>query len=332
MANSNWYQFRNFFDNVTKGSFRRMNVMARDHHDKLKAVAAIEPAVNDYYQYFLPYYNHFIDVYSKYHSIKGFSKGYTMRVENKFIDLIQKIKTWDIKIQNYYMAETPEYAIILPNRRSPFQIGSYESRIAQLHTLIKTLESFPDLSDVKLEVEAFYTEINKLRTEQQGKEIMESELSDLLEKARIDLAQAMHGVFGGLLFIYCKDTMRLENFYERQYFEANSYNNNTSAMTTYVIPGNNRLVLFNGEVTINSKFVIQNTSEAPLEFYCSESNDVAPPIDALRLMSNEKGEFLLAELGNGAPERELRMLIVSNPTGLNGSFKISKIEINSEID
>ena len=330
MATSNWYNFRNFFDNVTKSSHRRMHVMARDHHDKLKNAAISEPQIMQLYNEFMPPYFAFIDAYSEYASIKASYRTATMRVTNKFIDLTYKIKEWDIKIQSNYMDDTPEYAGILPNRRLPFQSGSYESRIAELFTLEKNLAKYPVLNVILNDVQNFAADLNNLRTEQQGFESEETEMSKRVEDARLALSKKMHGIYGYLLYLYQDNTSMLEKFYERKYFETNTPNTAATPLTIYQIPANNRLSLYAGEITENSKFIIQNTSESVLEFYAADMADANAPMDAIKLQANEKGEFLISEIGNGLPERELKVLIISNVSAQSGSFKIAKIEIPTE--
>ena len=327
MANSSLFYLRNFFDNATKYSMRRMVSMSRDHHDKLRFFAGNDPNIMNYYQLFLPAYQKFMTIYSNYASVRAQYRSCTIRVENKYVELIQKIKHWDVKIMNVYMDDTPEYASILPNKRNPFQSGSYESRAAEIKMLDLNLNNYPLLNTVQQDVQAFYSDLEQLRTEQQGLEASEVEHSNNLEEARLSLAKKMHGVFGGLLLLYHDDSIQIDKFYERKYFESSQPSQQAIIYTTYQIPANNRLVLFMNELSLNSKFHVQNVSGAPLDYFTSNQADASIPSDVLRLYPNDKEEILATEISDGTPEREIKMLIVYNNSNQNGVFKLAKVEL-----
>ena len=59
MQEVSYLYFRNFFNNATKGSFKRMLILSRDHHDKLKQRAAINPVFIGLYEDFLPAFTAF---------------------------------------------------------------------------------------------------------------------------------------------------------------------------------------------------------------------------------------------------------------------------------
>ena len=330
MISNDWFYLRNFFDNVTKNSMRRMYVMSRDHHDKLKNAAANDPFIAQLFQQFLPYYKDFIDAYSNNSSMKAKYEGYTMKVVDLFLQLTQKIKQWDIWIQNVYMEGTPEYQMILPNRRTPFQSGSYESRIGELRSLEKNLSNFPQLSNTHNDVSSFLQNIDQIRTDQQGVEQQDSENGVRLEEARIKLAKIMHGIFGALLYHYWENSVVVNTFYERKFFEIGSSNSSSINYINYNLPAKNSLNLYENELTLNSKFLINNTSESILEIYATDDLTTPPPAFMLRLQAGEKGEYLLTEIGNGAPDETLKFLIVNNPSNNKATFKISKIEIDDE--
>ncbi len=312
MVNSEWYPLRNTFDNATKGSLKRMLILATDHHDKLLMESANNPQIATLYQMFLPVYQTFKQAYNGTFQKDAFYQGNTQIVENLFAELrSQKIKQWDIWIQNEYLDSTPQYLMLLPNGRSPFQTASYEARINAIIALEANLASFPTLANVLTDVSAFRQKIVQARTTQQGFEKSASNTVKAVEDARIALAQVMQGVFGGLIFHYYKSINRVETFYELKYLRNTSSSgaNGSPTLQTHNIAANSRATLF-GQLAAGEAITIKNTGTVSITcFTCNDVNGNAP-IDALILQANEEQTLYADELSNG---NGFSWLILENP-------------------
>lgn len=301
MVNSEWYPLRNTFDNATKGSLKRMVIMATDHHDKLLMESANDPQIATLYQLFLPVYQAFKQAYNDTFQKDAFYQGNTKIIETLISELSsQKIRQWDIWIQNVYLDNTPQYLMLLPNGRGPFQSASYEARINAIIALEANLGSFPALANVLADVSAFRQQIVQARTTQQGFEKSAANSIKAVEDARIALAQVMQGVFGGLILNYYKNITQVETFYELKYLRTTGggSSSNSPTLAAHTIAASSRATLF-GQLGAGDSITIKNTGTVAIS--CFTSNDVNgnAPVDALILQPNEEQTAYADELSNG---------------------------------
>ncbi len=224
---TDWFFLNNVFDNTTKNSVKKMNILATDHHDKLLNNVA-NPDIQFLYGRFLPIYQDFKAQYQAVIANTGMYEGHTQIVASVFSELSStKIKYWDIQIQGIYIEGTPEYKMLLPNMRGPFQTGGYESRIRETRALALRLHNFPALSAIEQDVTLFADKMEQARTTQQGYEKATQDNSALLEEKRLKLAKIMHANFGRLIDVYIENLAYVENYYELQYLRADNSSTNT---------------------------------------------------------------------------------------------------------
>ncbi len=324
MIQSTWYALRNTFDSVTKSSLKRMLIMSTDHHDKLLVESGNDPQIAQLYQLFLPAYQAFKQAYTNTFQKDALYQGNTLIVENLFAELSsQKIRQWDIWIQNVYLDNTPQYLMLLPNGRSPFQSGSYESRINAIISLEGNLSNFPTLANVLTDVSNFRQQMVQARTTQQGAEKSNADTVKAVEEARVELAQVMQGVWGGLILRYFKNIAQVETFYELKYLRSSSTSNDNApiSMQSHSIAAGNRISLY-GQLKGSDSLSLRNTGAVPLS--CFTSNDINGniPIDALILQPNEEQVLFADELSNG---NGLAWLIVANlQSNLTGTCEVGK--------
>ena len=218
MAEELWFYLHNPFDNVTKHSFTLMNLLATDHHDKLKHKANTDARFAPLYQDFESAYKVFKEVFTKSLSNAGRYQSNTKKVESLFTELTStRIRQWDVKIQNEYDEMSNEYVSILPNGRKPFQTGGYEARINEVKALYDRLNYHSNLAQLAADIKQFAYNLEQARTEQQGFEQAERELSQALELARLELAKVMYGVFVRLKYLHLNELKQVETYYELQY-------------------------------------------------------------------------------------------------------------------
>ncbi|MFN0199899.1 MAG: hypothetical protein ACKVTZ_00175 [Bacteroidia bacterium] len=321
MNQISWSYLHNPFDNATKGSQKRLSILATDHHDKLLVESTTNAQIAALYQFFLPHYNHFKNIYQQTFSMDGIYQGNTQIVENLFAELSgKKIKQWDIWVQNVYLEGTPEYTMLFPNRRTPFQSGSYEARITNVKSLETTLALYPNLGNVLNDVTTTLQQLEAARTAQQGYEKQSSNLVKDIEDARVSLAKAMHYVFGGLLQLYYNELWRVETFYELKYLRATT-STKTITMKSYKVNAGARLTLFDGQLTDESYLTIKNTSGGELLVFTSANPTATAPLDALHLLAGESLSFYANEYEDGSG---FNWLIVQNEQSSDLTFEVGK--------
>lgn len=204
----------NQFDNVTKKSYKLMNIINADHLAKLQAQQS-EPDIAALLARTILPHDDYNTAYSNWFSANGIYKGETNRV-NGYLDELRstKIKQWDIQIQQAYIAGTPDYIALLPNGRTPFQTGGMDARVSQLQALAQRLAAYPILSATTNDVLAFYTMLTAARVIQQEKEGLANNASALVEVARKNIALMMYRNLGFLMDKYASNTQLITNFWD----------------------------------------------------------------------------------------------------------------------
>jgi hypothetical protein len=150
-----WEPLENKFVNGTRTSKKRMNTVCADTGDKLDFRKA-EPGIGPLHLYYQPRRVLFQSKYALWFSTSGTYRAATQSLERFKAELSGvKAKRWDIKVQNHYIDDPDAYKAIFPSGRSPFQEGSYESRIIALQSLSNALTGIDPLRDTKTEVDAF---------------------------------------------------------------------------------------------------------------------------------------------------------------------------------
>lgn len=326
MAEITWYYLRNTFDSVTKGSFKRMLVLATDHHEKLLAESANDAQINSLYQLFEPVYLAFKDAYNNTFKKGAIYQGNTQIVETMFAELSsKKVRQWDIWIQNVYLDNEPEYLMLLPNGRSPFQTGGYEARINAIVALEGNLGNFPALANVLSDVSAFRQQLEHARATQQNIEKSVANATKAVEDARFELAKVMHAVLGGLILRYYENLSQVETFYELKYLRASSgssgSNTATVPMQSHSIGASQRATLY-GQLTNENEITIENTGSVAITCFTSNNVNAAVPLDPLILQAGESQTLFADELSDGNGYSWL--IIINQDSSIIASCKVGK--------
>ncbi len=224
MARQIWRYLQNPFDNVTKDSFKLMNILAKDHKDKLEAAAILDRRISPFAYSLAPKYQAFADVLVRVTSVSNMYQGHTQQVETLFSELSNThIRDWDVAIQGVYHDRTMEYKTLLPQYRSPFQSGGYEARIREVKALAASLSNYPNLATLQLVVETYGNSLEQARSRQQGYEGATIQLSKQTETLRLELATEMHAIFGGLLQLFAANPVEIERFYEMEHLRSYAF-------------------------------------------------------------------------------------------------------------
>lgn len=315
-----WSYLENPFASLAKRSQKQFLLFTRDHRDKLQQWQT-DPDIAPLFQRVQTAYSAFEQKYADLNAITGMYRTKTRIFENLIQELsTKKIKTWDIQVQVVYADDTPEYTGIFPNRRGPFQGTAYDLRINSLMSLVNILSNYPLLANVQTDVQTFLAQIQQARTEQQGLEnneqVLRSELSDVISK----LASEMFYVYAMLLAKYYMQIEKVENFYELKYLRSGTQSSDNQG-TNYEAAPNNKVNLYNGELTDNSYLVIKNTGNVPITVYTSNDPNAATPIDATVISPNDTLNGIYAEAltdGNGYSG----LIVVNNDSVNKAKFNV----------
>ena len=304
-----------------------MLMMATDHFDKLQRVISNNHFLNDVYKDEHPKFEHFANLYSKADANRAIYQSYTYKFEQLIGQLsTEKIKRWDIQIQSVYSDDTPEYIQLLPNKRGDFQKGAYEIKMSKLKTLHESLGRFPNLAHTQAEVSDFYNLMKKTRTEQQGFETEEKEISRQLENARVALANGMRRLYAALLFVYNEDVKAVESFYELRYLRAGVSNpeiaadadNNVVKTLENTIPAQTKQAELEGEILRNDEILIENLGNTSLEAWTADDISTNPPAKVALIEAGQSVSFIAKNVSAGIVEK----LIIFNPDEQKGKYSL----------
>ena len=202
------------FDNGTKGSYKKMNIISADTDSKLFGQQAI-PALLALFTYFNVFRLLYLAAYVKWKSKKAAYRSATEYVYQLLAQLSgDKIEEFDIRIQVIYRRGTPQYINLFPDLREPFQKGEIDERITALATLLSNIDVDPALALIKADILVFYNLIVAARNQQQAREGEVDTLSAELELERVNCARAMYYVLGGLMQHFKDNASQIADFFD----------------------------------------------------------------------------------------------------------------------
>ena len=314
-----WHYLDNQFENATDGSFKLMNIMNEDHLSRLQASAG-EPTIDDLITRTIPVHNGYSSSYVAWITERAFYKGATNAQETLIDELsAQKIKEWDIQIQNVFLEGTSEYMSILPNRREPFQKGGIDDRITEVESLGERLESYPALTTTEDDVKAFHTQLEAARDAQQQREGAVETKSDLLETARLVIAWMMYRNLGILMDHFGEDVEQIRNYWEIGLFRDTAPGGEEEPGEPIIgnIAGGATVNILS-EIPAGASFLLSNTGTTTLNF-CT-TGDVAGVCTAgAQLAGGEETTVLPEDIG--APGSAFLNVTNEDPA-VEGSFQV----------
>jgi hypothetical protein len=204
--------------------------------------------------------------YTAWISARGVYKGETSRLEAMIADLsANKIRQWDVTIQGTFADDTPDYMILLPNRRIPFQKGSIDQKIYEVRSLGERLTPYAPLAALKTTVDAFYDDLLAARDVQQTKEELVRTKSQALETQRVASANLAYGNIGLLMDKYLNEPVQIERFFDLTLLQSNGGSEPNEPITG-TIAGGDTVNILNGGFDDSTQFVIENTGDTALKF------------------------------------------------------------------
>ncbi len=316
-----WHFEYNQFDVVTANNYKLAELISKQHANALHSEISL-PAIAAMYNSFLPLRSSFETNYISWKSKTAARKSATLKVTNLIKDLSStKIEDWDIKIQNVHRQDSEEYMALMPNRRSPFQRGTYEECITSVKTLANNLEGVVALSAVYDDVLLFIGKIDAARNEKQQLDELVSKQSALVETARYECAVMMYANLGGLMQLFCRTPEAISRFFDLEAIRSKPRKTNENDGEEYSIKVATATTLEAGIMfTDKTRFLFFNNSNVPLHVYTGIENDTPNPAKMLCILPDEERETTPSELG--MPDSRF-LFIVNKDTTEEGEMDIS---------
>lgn len=203
-----WHYLVNQFLNVTKENYKKMLKLSNYHDAYLKKMMdqnPMEPDLALLYNRYHPFHEAFFAAYTAWKAAGGTQKGQTLTLDQLLVLLITKANKWDSLVQavDGFEKGTGNYLTLFPQGHYPFNTGATTARVAAVKTLSNNLDPFsltnPAILMVKGLVDAFYTQLDGVRDNQEGSKGGTQQKSAEVETKRIVVATEQYRDLGFLI-------------------------------------------------------------------------------------------------------------------------------------
>jgi hypothetical protein len=282
---STWSQTSNVFENVTRYSYKKMDLLATDHHDKLLNNTA-DAAIQDLYNtVFIAPFTDFKTAYTAVLTTEARYSNKTMQAEMLWKALSENISEWAFLVESVggtdFRRNTINYKLLFAQGFAPFQNGAYEQRMRALTSFIVLLNDFTALDTVTATVTAFHQQLLAARSDQQGFENELAKARTLVDATRTELADTMQRVFGYLLYKYAPNTAAIDDFYDLTLLKASTKTNSDGSSAVIpsfeILPAMQRTILSDtyDQTTV---FKLLNIGDAEVKIWLTNNpNSIIPP-------------------------------------------------------
>lgn len=278
-----WLYEVNPFLNASDHSFRNA-IRLSTYHDSALSSVKDDPFFSQLYSSFHPLHLSLSSAYIGWKTQFGKQQGETLN-RNQFIQTLAytKIQAWDIKIQNLYPRNTPEYKRLLPRNRIPFQTGSQMKRVRSVHALILSIGDDEALAALKKEIDAFYVQLEEAYDNQKQNLIATKSEKITVEEARVAMCIGQYANLGLLIHKFATEPGRLE-----AYFDMQAIRNPHQVFFTGKLKGGKMRTLVKHTFGDDDQIYLNNKGAGPLEFYLSHFKDRRPEGQSFTLAPGEQ--------------------------------------------
>lgn len=283
-----WIYINNTFEVNTRNSRPIAFSFFTDLKAKLEAASLTDPELLIYYGEFLPFFAAFEGIYMNLLMVEGEYEGRTLSFEDLLDNLndTSHLRKWEGKVRGEFPEGSPTELEIFPNKRAPFQTGTYENRVLAVKTLAQKLTQYPVLATTQMEVQSFGNLMESTREAQQNHEGSLANLRTLYENQRIIIATETFGVYGRLCYKFRANRPMIANFFDLEILRDTG---SGSSIEEGNIPGNTIQKIFepgSEGYEAGAQLRIKNTTTGPaiggLFFYTADN-----PTDAWSGQGNQ---------------------------------------------
>jgi hypothetical protein len=300
---NNWIYSKNTFDVHTRKSFKKMLTLSFDHFAKLSDAATTNPALVPLRDDYAPLHQTYSQAYSDWTLALGNHEAETFRLAEWSARLNQEVRDWEGQVRFVFAEGTAQEVMLFPQKRTPFQSGTYEQRILAVLTLATQLATFttqPVLLTLSATVQAFYDQMQAVRLAQTGLELSVSRSSRHLEQSRLACARGMFSNLGRLMHLMSDRPQGIGQFWELHLLRptprgafADSLLIDPQTIATADLSPKQR-----EKLTANTRLTIKNSSPRTISLFVGFSTEpqAASP-HTVELLPGEARELSASELG-----------------------------------
>ena len=218
----------------------------------------------------------------------------------------EKIRDWDIAIQNVYKDGTPEYIALFPHHREPFQQGAQMKKLGAVEALETAIGNDADLAVVKADVVAFNTLLKAAYKAQKGKINTTTSNSADVEAARIALAMELYSTLGKLMAHFKENPEQVAI-----YFDLETIRNHQQKVFKGSLKGGELVLALTHTFAAGDNIKITNRGKTDLKVALLEEVNGTITTVFVTVAANSHKTYLSTDLGNIATNRYLKILNTS---------------------
>ncbi len=316
-----WIFCINTFEVQTRNNYKKMLSLSLDHYGKLVHAAVTVPLLIPVRDSYAPLHTAYQNAYAAWKGAEGIHEGSTLSVEGMLTQLNTEVRSWEGTVRYVFPEDTPSERAIFPNKRAPFQTGTYEQRISAVKTLGDLLATFttqPLLVSLSTTVLTFYNTIEAVRLLQTGNEIGITEKSTFLEINRRECAIGMYGNLGQIMYLMRELPTEIEQFWDMSLLRNITDNTYTESLT--IDPNSITTAGLSEQereaVQASTVVFLKNTSAAAVNLKVGFAATAGgTPTTIIELVPAEEREVSASELGWSSDKKYLVVNNISTETG-----------------
>lgn len=322
-----WSYLVNTFEVNTRKAFNKMLRIGTDHDYRLHGEVS-DPEINALWIFFNPLLLVFQDLYSAWKASISLRMSMTLSLTKRFKELSEDwIKDWEGEVYYHFREGTPQAMSIFPNKRKPFQVGTYEERTIAVNTLASSLTPYPVLATLKTAVLAKYDILIAARDAQKQAMTNVGKNASDLEKQRIVLAKALYRSLASLMAKFYESPTDVERFFNLSLIRRSSSDSTglfNHAGTVNAGASNVIDVPKKFDLNINATFIFANAEGgSELHFFFA---DTASATDSPNKGVVLPGETLEASAGELDWSTTNTILIVKNAGDVTAEYELTATE------
>lgn len=162
------HYLENQFLNATRKSRKRCKILADDHHAKLAARLALNPALPVMQGTWLPIYNAWITAYNAWQNARANYRACTQKMDNLTAELRvtppgggrSRLDEWEGRVAGLWGVNDPVYQYLFPQGREPFTRQGRDATISEVLNLSTRMAT--KLSDLTAERDNLQQQVDTL--------------------------------------------------------------------------------------------------------------------------------------------------------------------------
>ncbi len=270
MNSQPWSFAVNPFLTATNSSYANTQRINHFHLAALNTAQANDTFFATMYNNYKPLHDAFEADYANFLAQSGTQQGSGLGLTALLSETTTKINHWDALVQAVYAKGSSQYIALFPNGHTPFMHGTQESRINSVKALSIAIGNDAELSEVKTEADAFYTDLNAafiIKTNEQNKTGIHSAACDA---DRTALCQQQYMNLGKLIAKFSQTPDAVAS-----YFDLVNIRTHKQTDFTHLVKPVHVLTIAKRTLAATDQIRINNTDNVPLHFYVANTKDEA---------------------------------------------------------